>query len=474
MSYSQAELVARRIVAYGACRATPLARAFAQGADPDLSIGVAIIKIVTEEQIQAIAFGPIDEPPQVIARLDPLSRDVSDLAPFATFMANVGSQAVGGADVRLWTPHQSAMEAIDLLGHRYATNKEAPAIVNSMGVVCRAFGAQLRHAGQPIVACAHEQLIAHFVSGQSAAEDRHLAAFLAWIESNGDPNVFDLARVEALLPASGILPNTPAMKHDSRVEVLRRIAKNAKYDIERDAARAEMRHLLEAAVLREWGIMQRARAALVTLPDTSLPDAGASGEAHERLRYHLGGGAFRAAQPHAIALELKRLEKADGAAAQRGWRSDPMRRDAAVRRGRIIQGEIVSVEIYTRGTRPLIEISTRQPIVRFRIGAELSPLDLPFNIAGEIESMGVGATDDERIIGIRVTGGMTFTNQAFSVGDVCAWEAKDVDLIIRETQMSKHIAQRAPWVLSGAAPADSASTLPAGDLVQAANALVKP
>lgn len=474
MSYSQQEIVAKRVFARGAGRAIPLARSFSMGADPDLTIGVCTIKIVTEEQVQAIAFGPIDQPPQILTRLDPLSRDVSDLTPFAQFMVTTGAAISAGANVRLWTAHEAGMETIDLLGRRYVNNSEAPQIVRDMGRVCRAFGAQLQYSGQPIIACALEQLLKHFVSGQSPAEDRHLASLVTWVNPPRGQDVFEATSAAALLPASGILPNIPGRMDDARVEVLRRVAKNTRDPAQRAAAHAEMHNLLAAAAQREWDLMVRARNSLLALPDTAPADADVVGEAQDRLTYHLGGGAFSVVQPHAVSLELKRREANDAATAQRAWRDDPMRRAAAVRRGRVLEGEILSIGAYTRGgPRPIMEIATRQPIVRLRQNDKITPLDQTFSMEAEVAGFGVGRHADERIVRVRIIAGFKYMS-AFTIGAITAWEGAAVNLIIRETQMSQHIAQRAPWPLTGAPPHDAGSPIAAGDLVAAANALLRP
>jgi hypothetical protein len=475
MSYSQQEILARRLFARGLGRATPLAESFAMGRDPELAIAIAPIRIVTEEQVQAIAFGHIGAPPQILTRMDPLSRDVSDLIPFAQFMAQTGAAIAAGARARLWLPHQNAIDTLDLLGRRYITNQQAPQIVRELGRVCRAYGAQMNYAGQPLVACALEQLIDHFVTGQSPAEDRHLGSMLTWIYPPQDGDVYAAASAAALLPASGILPNAPGYMHDARVEALRRLAKNTRNETERRAAHAEMDRLLAMAAQREWDLLQRARAALLALPQTGPADAECMAEAHSRMSYHLGAnGAFNVVRPHAVSMEMKRREAHETAAQRRAWRDDTLRRAAAARRGRVLQGEILSIGAYRRGgPRPIIEIATTQDTLRLRENDKLTPLDRDFDLGAELAAIGVGRQPEERIVRVRVTNGFKYLN-SFSVGDMVAWETAKVDLLRRETEMSTFIAQRAPWPLHGEPPADAPSALPAGDHVATANALLLP
>ncbi len=76
------ETVARAI-AHEQRRAFVVRATSALTADPPSTFGIALVKIVSEEIIQAIAFGDISGPPRIVVRWNPLSRDSSDLEPFA-------------------------------------------------------------------------------------------------------------------------------------------------------------------------------------------------------------------------------------------------------------------------------------------------------------------------------------------------------------------------------------------------------
>jgi hypothetical protein len=473
MSYSQQELVARRLSCLANGRAAALASSLSIGTDPGMSVGICTIKIVTEEQVQAIGYGSVDQPPNVLCRMDPLSRDVADLLPFAQWLGGIATEAARGSDVRLWVPHKSALECIDVLGHRYASNREAPEAVQRMGRICRAFGNQLFYFDQPMVACAHELLITHFVTGQSPAEDRHMGSLLTWIEPPVGADLREAATAASLLPASGILPNIPGAMHDEIVEAARREAKRTRDSDVRNAAHARIRILLTTAVQREWELMVRARRILLGLPSTQAVPRDAMDQANGRLRYHLGGGAFRVVQPHAVSLELKKQEAAKTRAERLGWRNDPMRRNAAVRRGRLLMGTITSLDPYRRrGPRPVVEISTNQPVLRFRQGDKLKLLDVTFNVNAKILGIAVGINEGERVVRLRVIDGVKCVGR-LQAGTVVTWENAPVDLLPREAQMSTHIRDRAPWLTGGNPPADAGNRIDSADLVQAANALVR-
>lgn len=75
-----------RVLARHRAHSIPFRTSSSLSPDPNVTIGIATIAIVTEEQIQAIALGPPDGEPEVVVRLDPIGRDVSDLLPFASFV----------------------------------------------------------------------------------------------------------------------------------------------------------------------------------------------------------------------------------------------------------------------------------------------------------------------------------------------------------------------------------------------------
>lgn len=123
-----------RVLARTGRRALAVRTSSSLSHDPDVTIGIATIKIVTEEQIQAIAYGPIGAEPTAIVRLNPIGRDVTDLLPFARFLEDAVQRAVAtNSPVRVWLPHAVTLEALDVLGHRYWRNQNAPAEIVRMG-----------------------------------------------------------------------------------------------------------------------------------------------------------------------------------------------------------------------------------------------------------------------------------------------------------------------------------------------------
>jgi hypothetical protein len=112
-----------RLLARRLGRAVPIRTSSGMSGDPRTTLGIATIKIVTEEQLQAVAYGLVDAEPEVILRLNPIGRDVTDLIPFARFMDRTATAAsMDGGALRVWVPHSATIEALDILGHRYWRN----------------------------------------------------------------------------------------------------------------------------------------------------------------------------------------------------------------------------------------------------------------------------------------------------------------------------------------------------------------
>lgn len=241
-----------RLLARHLRRAVAIRTSSALSPDPASTVGIVTIKIVTEEQVQAIAYGTLNAEPEVIVRLDPIARDVTDLIPFANFVSRTAAGAsMAGQALRFWVPHAATIEALDVLGHRYWRNQSAPAEVQQMGEICRIIAHEATFPGQQVVADASALLKSHMVTGLAPIEEGHLDAQLAWCDQSvGDPLME--ARARTRLPASGILPNTPDQPWDDRVDRLRKEAKGAT-GAHRATLQAEIGDILRRAVLRDGG-----------------------------------------------------------------------------------------------------------------------------------------------------------------------------------------------------------------------------
>jgi hypothetical protein len=109
--------VLARAVAHHEQRALPTRAAFSLTPDPEDVFAIAFIKMVSEELVQAIAYGhPLGEP-ELITRWNPLSRETGELEPFAQALdAYLARMRAKGALPRIWLPHGSALTLLELLG----------------------------------------------------------------------------------------------------------------------------------------------------------------------------------------------------------------------------------------------------------------------------------------------------------------------------------------------------------------------
>ena len=150
--------------------------------DPRKVLAIAPIKMVSEEIVQAVAFGDPDGEPRIVTRWNPLSRDAGGLEVFAAALDDYVQAAVADGQLpRFWLPHKSALTLLDLLGYRYRTNQSATDTLRRMGWQCRAIAEEATYQGQQAVVVATDLLRAHVVTGQAPVKDGHLGAMLAWV-----------------------------------------------------------------------------------------------------------------------------------------------------------------------------------------------------------------------------------------------------------------------------------------------------
>jgi hypothetical protein len=440
-----------RLLARHQRRALPIRTSREISTDPEITLGVATIKIVTEEQIQAIAFGPIDAPPNVIVRLDPIGRDVTDIMPFARFLESE-TQRVRRADarMRIWIPHSIALEGLDILGHRYWRNQSAPPEVVRMGEICRIIAHEAQIPGQQLVADTARLLQSQLITGMAPIEEAHLHALLAWL----DPSVVDPlteSRRRIRVPASGVLPNTPDMPIDDRVDRLRKDAKGAS-GVRRVALEAEIAGHLRDAVLREWNLMVEGRRAFLrlALPESSLTDLIADSSA--RVARSLDGGFFPARAPHMLAASLGEVEAAMEKVELASLEGDLMVRDQAARAGAVVRGVVSAVHQARPGFKPCdIELDSDQAVMRFRNDDKVRILGT--NVTGVVRQL--TATPSGTRLAIEITAGVR--TRAVLTRGARLELIKEPYAYVNHRALAEARVQE-PWMFYG----DSAPVLPAG------------
>jgi hypothetical protein len=368
-----------RILARSVGRALPTRATSSIGPDPNPVFGIAPIKVVSEDIIQAVAFGRLDAAPQVAVRWNPLSRDTSALEPFARALDEyLTAASVGNRLGRVWVPNGTALTLIELLGYRYRTNQQASPALRRLGAQAIVLAGEARYAGQQVVVVATELLRSHVTTGQQPIKDNHLNALLAWVRPvpGVDPAVE--ADRRALVPAAAMLERDV----DDHVEFLRKVGKGRGRAA--DEARGEIEHLLGRGALREWGLLSEARSAFWGLGLHAAPGVDALVRTSiERVGYALTTDRNRPSNPDTIARLLDAHEFATQRLDDVDTRGDGSARERARRQGRVIRARVVSITQPLPNRHPCtILVETDQPVVRVRRDANLSTWD--GRIAGSV------------------------------------------------------------------------------------------
>jgi len=382
-------------------RVVPIRGARALSPDPRLAFGFAPIKLVSEEIVQSLAFGVLGTEPEVITRWNPLSRDAGDLERFAAVLDGYLETARSeGFLPRIWVPHTGALKLLELLGHRYRTNKEATESLRRMGAQCRVLAEEARVPGQQVVAVGTNVLIEHAVTGQSPVEDHHLGALLAWHEADDTYDPEHEAERQALLPAAAMLPRPD----DDRIEMLRPIAK--KKGSRADAARREIETILAGGARREWDMLTRARDAFDRLGLPSLPDAGALVDVSlRRMDWALEVLPNPGSRPAALGRLLEDHEYCAGLLQDALVTGDPVVRERERRAGRVVRADVARIDQPRPSKHPCtITLVTAQPVLRVRRGTQLRTADR--RAEGRVTSVERDTTSGQQVIELRLNRGV--------------------------------------------------------------------
>lgn len=364
--------VAARVIAWEIQRAVVTQERAKISPDPDPVFGIAPIRIVSEQQVQAIAFGLIGAQPQTVTRWNPLSRESGDLEPFAFALDRyLNDMLAAGKLPRVWLPHKAALELIEILGYRYRTNKMASTALQQMGSQCLALAEEERVPGQQVVVVAAELLREHIVTAQSPKEDHHLGALLAWIDPPTGVNVEHEAARRALIPAAAMLE-----RHvDDRVERLRKLGK--KRGRAAESARQEIKALQMAGALQEWALLVEARKVFWDLALLQNSELGPLVDSSvQRVSYSLEQARSPRSRPPALARLLDELEEAADLAEDAEIRGDAIDRERARRQGRVFFAEVINRDQPRANCHPCrIELLTHQQVLRIRRDTKLRTLD---------------------------------------------------------------------------------------------------
>lgn len=444
--------VVAQVEAHRRRRAVPVRATSALSADPPIVFGIAPIRVVAEQRVQAIAFGVVGQTAQVVTIWNPLSRDTGQLEPFAEALNGYLAHTV---EPRIWLPHLAALEIVDLLGHRYATNQNASEALRRMGAQCRVIADEASFAGQQVVAVASQLLTEHVATGQSPVEDQHLGALLAWVAPRLGTDVFQEAARRVLLPAAAMLHRAV----DDRVEGLRKTAKGTGPGAV--AARAEIERLLDSGARSEWGLLVEARSAFWTLGlPPMLRIASLIAVSRERFAYAIQALHSRPVMPDTLGRLLDDQELALDRAEDVAARSDASVLERLRLKGKAVHVVLVERVQPRRNFKPcLLRLYTRQEVLRIRHGATLQTLDGA--ITGRVVAVRSITARQGTLVELRVTAGVRAASALRRLGRVDLVDTVVVDMSKRKGEAYRRLRTSAPvLVYGGALPPATPRPLP--------------
>lgn len=435
--------------------------------DPAEAIGIAGIRVVTEDQVQALAYGPIGGTPQLACRLEPMSRQTNDLESFAAWLcAHVVRQIARNQPLRVWVPHKKTVEMLGVLGRRYERNPSASTMLQESARICRILAAQTTYEGQQVVVVAQDLLLRHAVTGQMPIEDLHPGAILAWVAPVPGRDPAEVASERSRIPASGLLPNAPDQLHDDEIELLRKRLKAAT-SVARATIERSIRVILEQAVLREWELLVDMRRAFLGLPLVAGDLSKLAAESDNRVRFAYEGFLAHPVNPVPLARHMTDHEAAISMTETAEVAGDAAVRSMLKRTGRVVEATVHRIVQPRRSFKPCtLFLRTDQPIVRLRLDDRVKPAGA--SIVGFVRDVvlvpGTATTEIEVEIdtGVRSVPSL--------LGAAREWfEASDFPSFLRHKTL-KNAGDRAGWLVSGSSlpPAPSRQTGHA-DLLALAN-----
>jgi hypothetical protein len=464
------ESVVARLYARQRGRAVAIRDTSAWGPDPSGTVGIATIRVVTEDHVQALAFGLVGQRPTTIARLEPLARDTADLEPFAIWLIDhVRRARAADRPLRVWVPHGKTVETLGILGRRYETNPNASTALQEAARYCRILAEESCYAGQQTIVVALDALLTHIVTGQMPIEDQHLHAVLAWVNPLPGRLPIDVATERARWPASGILINSPDRSDDDRVERLRKELKGVSGP-RRARIEAEIRRVLTEGVSREWELLSDARAAFWGLGLAAGQVAELVQSSHERVSWAVDNYLITPRSAVPIARNLEDHEHAQHRADDAAIRSDGVIRRRAARFGKVVDGIVQRVEQPQPNRHPChIVLSTSQNNLRVRLDDRIALVGGSLQgVVRAVRARPGGTT----LVQIELKSGVR--GAAALLGVRQEWiDSQDFPLFLRHKSLSEAGA-RATWMVEGSpAPPPRATRVRAGDPLDLAHAARK-
>lgn len=463
-------LIVGRLCARERGHAVPVRSTYSVAPDPSETFGVAFIRVAAEERVQAVAYGLMGAQPSVITICNPLARGAHELEPFASALNDYLTKCDEWGELsRVWLAHPAALAVLDLLGHRYQSNRHVTESLRAMGRQCRALCEEATFPGQQVVAVASTLLMEHVVTGQSAVEDQHLRALLAWVDPPPEVDPITESQRRALVPAASLL-NKEA---DEEVERLRRFARQCEGSSEVEGIHGRICALLEEGVMREWSLLDEARAAFWKLGLKPAPlrrTLQLTGESHEHLRYFLRYGANLPSRPHSLSLRLDTYEYAAALIEERDTSADERVRERLRGTGRVVTIRVEAIDQPNAGRHPCtLTLTTDQPVRRIRPGTKLKSIDdqILGRIIGQTESEYAGR---HRIVfrlmkGVRK--GRPHVGQELELVDTIPFDSRRVKRIVYKLMRQ----DESPLIYHGKLPPNISRSLPPCSILEAAEGM---
>ncbi|MGB7587375.1 MAG: hypothetical protein WBM00_01560, partial [Solirubrobacterales bacterium] len=359
-----------RARAWTDARAVTMRERATLSSDPPTAFGIAPIKLVSEEHVQAIAYGFLDAMPSFVTRWHPLGRDSSELVPFAIALDAYLMQMLSkGFLPRIWISDTATMDLLETMGHRFHSNQHASVEVRRMGKELRLLSLEGSIPGQQVVAVAHTLLMGAMSTGQTGAEDAHLGALMAWVNPRPGQDTVKLAAERALIPATAMLDR----QNDDLVEALRRQAKGS--GRRAALARKRIRRVLEQGAGAQWNLLIEARDAYLSLglsADHLEPLVEGS---RERLRFGMSTFPEPGRSPTALLAELDRSEHAIALVEDLDL-ADYGTRERARRSGHVFAAKVLTWNPPDpRENGFIMQLHAGQEILRVRRGSMIRLLD---------------------------------------------------------------------------------------------------
>jgi hypothetical protein len=322
---------------------------------------------------------------------------------------------VSGQVARVWTC-ASALKCLELLAYRFRRNPYTNGRIRRLAALCGLLAHEACYPGQQVVVIAENLLTAHVVTGQSAGDDQHLGALLAWLVPSPGPGTSAQQEADrrALQPASGLLER----QVDNRLERLRISAKRqlsggatksrrrVRVQPAGRSSREAIEELLREGVRREWDLLVEARRAfwglgLPVSPGTKYLDKLSL----DRISYGFAEDRNAPSRSYSLSRYMNELEHLLSLVESIDIRYDRCVRERKRAEGRVFQAEIVGVVQPRPNRKPCtLLLRTAQEVLRVREGTRLQVIDARAD--GRVTAVRSTNTPGETLVELELTRGI--------------------------------------------------------------------